>query len=64
MQSGKMAYERKDHDEIEIRGVLFHPFENAFFSSGDDGLVKCYRNGVEDAVVDPAVVEEVTAKGE
>ncbi|KAJ3052793.1 hypothetical protein HK097_005660 [Rhizophlyctis rosea] len=42
MKTGSVGAILRDHQEIEIRDVLFHPFRKLFFSCGDDGTVKVY----------------------
>ncbi|CAO3607731.1 unnamed protein product [Cunninghamella echinulata] len=32
----------KEHQDIEVRDVIFHPYRPLIFSSGDDGIVKVY----------------------
>ncbi|CDH56037.1 wd g-beta repeat-containing protein [Lichtheimia corymbifera JMRC:FSU:9682] len=32
----------KEHQDVEVRDVLFHPYRPLVFSSGDDGYVKIY----------------------
>lgn len=32
----------KEHQDVEVRDVLFHPYRPLVFSSGDDGYVKVY----------------------
>ncbi|KAJ3039586.1 hypothetical protein HDV00_012043 [Rhizophlyctis rosea] len=45
MKSGRVSAILRDHQEIEIRDVVFHPTRKMFFSCGDDGTVKVYGRG-------------------
>ncbi|CAO3679170.1 unnamed protein product [Umbelopsis vinacea] len=40
--SGQVSAILKDHEDLEVRDVLFHPYRPLIFSSGDDGYVKAY----------------------
>lgn len=42
MLTGQVTAVMKEHQEIEVRDVIFHPYFPLIFSSGDDGLVKVY----------------------
>ncbi|KAG0233487.1 hypothetical protein BGW42_007444 [Actinomortierella wolfii] len=42
MKTGQVTGILKDHDDIEVRDVIFHPTRPLLFTSGDDGLVKVY----------------------
>ncbi|OAD73721.1 hypothetical protein PHYBLDRAFT_158774 [Phycomyces blakesleeanus NRRL 1555(-)] len=40
--TGQLTAILKDHEDIEVRDVIFHPYRPLVFSSGDDGCVKVY----------------------
>ncbi|KAI9488386.1 WD40-repeat-containing domain protein [Zychaea mexicana] len=40
--SGQLAAILKEHEDLEVRDVIFHPYRPLIFSSGDDGFVKVY----------------------
>ncbi|KAJ3274916.1 hypothetical protein HDV01_001780 [Terramyces sp. JEL0728] len=40
--TGQVVAILRDHQEIELRDVLFHPTKKLFLSSGDDGIVHVY----------------------
>ncbi|KAI9476240.1 MAG: WD40-repeat-containing domain protein [Benjaminiella poitrasii] len=40
--SGKVTAVIKEHEDIEVRDVIFHPYKPLLFSCGDDGYVKVY----------------------
>ncbi|KAI8375962.1 WD40-repeat-containing domain protein [Radiomyces spectabilis] len=42
MQTGKVSAVMKEHDDVEVRDVILHPYRPLLFSSGDDGCVKVY----------------------
>ncbi|CAO3692756.1 unnamed protein product [Rhizopus stolonifer] len=46
----------KDHQDMEVRDVIFHPYRPLLFSSGDDGCVKVYTysedNGKSNVIED------------
>ncbi|KAJ2960794.1 hypothetical protein NQZ79_g3839 [Umbelopsis isabellina] len=42
MLSGQVTGILKDHEDLEVRDVMFHPYRPLIFSSGDDGYVKVY----------------------
>lgn len=44
IDTGNVEYQLHDHDEIEVRALLFHPWKGIFISAGDDGSVKIYEN--------------------
>ena len=40
--TGQITGILSDHDEMEVRDVLFHPTRPYFYSCSDDGTVKVY----------------------
>ncbi|KAI7864499.1 WD40-repeat-containing domain protein [Spinellus fusiger] len=42
LMHGQLTAILKDHQDIEVRDVIFHPYRPLIFSSGDDGCVKVY----------------------
>jgi WD40 repeat protein len=42
--SGEVTAVFKDHQEIEVRDVLFHPTKKLVFTCADDGSVRVYRS--------------------
>ncbi|KAI8989312.1 WD40-repeat-containing domain protein [Pilobolus umbonatus] len=42
MLSGQVTSIIKEHEDLEVRDVIFHPYMPLIFSSGDDGYVKVY----------------------
>ncbi|KAI8075901.1 WD40-repeat-containing domain protein [Gilbertella persicaria] len=40
--SGQVSAIIKEHQDIEVRDVIFHPYRPLIFSCGDDGYVKVY----------------------
>ncbi|KAF9166717.1 capsular associated protein [Actinomortierella ambigua] len=42
MKTGQVTGILKDHDDVEVRDVIFHPTRPLLFTSGDDGRVKVY----------------------
>ncbi|KAG0166791.1 hypothetical protein DFQ28_007313 [Apophysomyces sp. BC1034] len=42
ISTGQLTAILKDHEDIEVRDVIFHPYRPLIFSSGDDGCVKVY----------------------
>ncbi|KAI8384971.1 WD40-repeat-containing domain protein [Radiomyces spectabilis] len=40
--TGHLTAILKDHEDIEVRDVVFHPYRPLIFSCGDDGFVKVY----------------------
>ncbi|KAF7730101.1 hypothetical protein EC973_003047 [Apophysomyces ossiformis] len=42
MLTGQATAVLKDHEDIEVRDTLFHPYRSLLFTSGDDGCVKVY----------------------
>ncbi|KAI7905051.1 WD40-repeat-containing domain protein [Cokeromyces recurvatus] len=42
MLTGQVTAILKDHLDMEVRDVIFHPYRPLIFSSGDDGCVKVY----------------------
>jgi len=44
IKNGKVEHMLQDHDEIEVRDFVFHPWMNFMWTAGDDGIIKCYEN--------------------
>ncbi|KAL1931992.1 hypothetical protein VTP01DRAFT_9048 [Rhizomucor pusillus] len=44
MSTGQVTAILKEHEDIEVRDVIFHPYRPLIFSSGDDGFVKVYTS--------------------
>lgn len=42
MATGKVSAVIKEHEDIEVRDVIFHPYLPLIFSCSDDGYVKVY----------------------
>ncbi|KAI8348687.1 WD40-repeat-containing domain protein [Mortierella sp. GBAus27b] len=42
LKTGQVTGVLKDHDDVEVRDVIFHPTRPLLFTSGDDGIVKVY----------------------
>ncbi|KAI9321404.1 WD40-repeat-containing domain protein [Dichotomocladium elegans] len=42
MSSGQLTAILKEHEDVEVRDVIFHPYRPLIFSCGDDGCVKAY----------------------
>ncbi|KAI7886126.1 WD40 repeat-like protein [Lichtheimia hyalospora FSU 10163] len=42
MLTGQVTAVIKEHEDLEVRDVIFHPYRPLVFSSGDDGYVKVY----------------------
>ncbi|KAL1915225.1 uncharacterized protein VTP21DRAFT_7501 [Calcarisporiella thermophila] len=42
LKSGDVTAILKDHEDLEVRDVIFHPYRPLLFTSGDDGRVKVY----------------------
>ncbi|KAI9470667.1 MAG: WD40-repeat-containing domain protein [Benjaminiella poitrasii] len=42
MLTGQVTAILKDHLDMEVRDVIFHPYKPLIFSSGDDGCIKVY----------------------
>ncbi|KAF9190347.1 hypothetical protein BGZ51_006786 [Haplosporangium sp. Z 767] len=42
LKTGQVTGILKDHDDVEIRDVIFHPTRPLLFTSADDGQVKVY----------------------
>ncbi|OBZ84257.1 hypothetical protein A0J61_07685 [Choanephora cucurbitarum] len=42
MLTGNVSAILKDHQDMEVRDVIFHPYRPLVFSCGDDGCVKVY----------------------
>ncbi|KAG0169473.1 hypothetical protein DFQ29_009680 [Apophysomyces sp. BC1021] len=42
MLTGQATAILKDHEDIEVRDTIFHPYRSLLFTSGDDGCVKVY----------------------
>ncbi|KAI9250449.1 WD40-repeat-containing domain protein [Phascolomyces articulosus] len=40
--TGQVTAILKEHEDLEVRDVIFHPYRPLIFSSGDDGFVKVY----------------------
>ncbi|ORE10696.1 WD40 repeat-like protein [Rhizopus microsporus var. microsporus] len=49
MLSGQVTAILKDHQDMEVRDVIFHPYRPLLFSCGDDGCVKVYTYSENDA---------------
>ncbi|KAI8885383.1 WD40 repeat-like protein [Backusella circina FSU 941] len=49
MLTGQVTAIMKEHQDMEVRDVIFHPYRPLIFSSGDDGFVKVYtyKNSVK-----------------
>ncbi|KAJ3289071.1 hypothetical protein HK104_007766 [Borealophlyctis nickersoniae] len=43
MKSGNVTSILRDHQEIEVRDVIFHPSRKLLFTCADDGTVKVYK---------------------
>ncbi|KAG2223512.1 hypothetical protein INT45_000832 [Circinella minor] len=50
--TGQLSGILKEHEDLEVRDVIFHPYRPLIFSSGDDGFVKVYTYKNEDTEVD------------
>ncbi|CEG79663.1 hypothetical protein RMATCC62417_14103 [Rhizopus microsporus] len=48
MLSGQVTAILKDHQDMEVRDVIFHPYRPLLFSCGDDGCVKVYTYSEND----------------
>ncbi|KAI7906648.1 WD40-repeat-containing domain protein [Cokeromyces recurvatus] len=48
--TGKVAAIIKEHEDIEVRDVIFHPYKPLLFSCGDDGFVKIYTYDENEAM--------------
>ncbi|GJJ77017.1 hypothetical protein EMPS_09376 [Entomortierella parvispora] len=61
LKTGQVTGVLKDHDDVEIRDVLFHPTRPLLFTSADDGQVKVYtyskEEDLEKALKDSAETE-------
>ncbi|KAJ3124236.1 hypothetical protein HK098_001298 [Nowakowskiella sp. JEL0407] len=44
IKSGAVTGILRDHKELEVRDVIFHPTRSLLFSCGDDGVVHIYRS--------------------
>ncbi|KAI1318398.1 hypothetical protein EDD11_006736 [Mortierella claussenii] len=42
LKTGQVTGVLKDHDDVEVRDVIFHPTRPLLFTSADDGIVKVY----------------------
>ncbi|KAG0000618.1 hypothetical protein BGZ65_004212 [Modicella reniformis] len=42
LKTGQVTGILKDHDDVEVRDVIFHPTRPLLFTSADDGIVKVY----------------------
>lgn len=42
LKTGQVTGVLKDHDDVEVRDVIFHPTRPLLFTSGDDGQVRVY----------------------
>ncbi|EPB83107.1 hypothetical protein HMPREF1544_10145 [Mucor circinelloides 1006PhL] len=51
IKSGQVTAIIKEHQDMEVRDVIFHPYRPLIFSCGDDGCVKVYtyKSNVEQA---------------
>jgi len=60
--SGKITAILKDHDDLEVRDVAFHPYRPLLFTSADDGVVKVYTyaNDGEEIPADDRESDEET----
>ncbi|KAF9116331.1 hypothetical protein BGX27_003324 [Mortierella sp. AM989] len=66
MKTGQVTGILKDHDDVEVRDVIFHPTRPLLFTSADDGLVKVYTysnpTDLEKAMKDSAATEQAAAE--
>jgi WD40 repeat protein len=46
LKTGQVSAILRDHDEIEVRDCLFHPYRDLFFTCADDGKVLVYSRDV------------------
>ncbi|ORX99738.1 WD40 repeat-like protein [Basidiobolus meristosporus CBS 931.73] len=44
LATGQTTAVLRDHEELEVRDVLFHPTRNLFFTTSDDGCIKVYTS--------------------
>ncbi|KAK3814440.1 MAG: WD40-repeat-containing domain protein [Benniella sp.] len=42
LKTGQVTGILKDHDDVEVRDIIFHPTRPLLFTSADDGIVKVY----------------------
>ncbi|KAF9175777.1 hypothetical protein BGX21_005982 [Mortierella sp. AD011] len=66
LKTGQVTGILKDHDDVEVRDVIFHPTRPLLFTSADDGLVKVYTYGnpadLEKAQKESAETERAAAE--
>lgn len=58
MLTGAVTAIIKEHQDIEIRDVIFHPYRPLLFSCSDDGYVKVYTYKNEAATTTPDQVQQ------
>ncbi|KAF9320937.1 hypothetical protein BG003_004219 [Podila horticola] len=62
LKTGQVTGILKDHDDVEVRDVIFHPTRPLLFTSADDGQVKVYSyknpEDVDKALKDAAATEK------
>ncbi|RIB10674.1 WD40-repeat-containing domain protein [Gigaspora rosea] len=42
LRTGKVTAILRDHEDLEVRDVIFHPWKPLLFTSADDGCIKIY----------------------
>ncbi|KAF9439182.1 hypothetical protein BGZ76_009354 [Entomortierella beljakovae] len=66
MKTGQVTGILKDHDDVEVRDVIFHPTRPLLFTSADDGIVKVYTYSkpadIEKSMKDSAQTERAAAE--
>ncbi|KAF9300024.1 hypothetical protein BGZ74_008388 [Mortierella antarctica] len=62
LKTGQVTGVLKDHDDVEVRDIIFHPTRPLLFTSADDGQVKVYSyknpEDVDKALKDAATTEK------
>ncbi|KAF8977181.1 hypothetical protein BGZ46_007582 [Entomortierella lignicola] len=66
LKTGQVTGILKDHEDVEVRDVIFHPTRPLLFTSADDGFVKVYTYSnpadLEKAMKDSAETERAEAE--
>ncbi|KAG0099141.1 hypothetical protein BGZ93_009025 [Podila epicladia] len=62
LKTGQVTGVLKDHDDVEVRDIIFHPTRPLLFTSADDGQVKVYSyknpEDVDKVLKDAATTEK------